>query len=84
MKKIIAILILFITLSIDGFSQENYLWRKRAYILNSVTKEFEKYNRKYTLSETDTTLIIHVNDSLSLPFYRIFYFNLANNSRCYF
>ncbi len=80
--KFIIIVLLITQTSTMLFAQQLLLWKKKAHILKDVSVSYNKYHRKFTQSETDTTLTFYLKDSLSLPLTSIFYFNTLNNNLC--
>ena len=62
-----------------SFSQGSIL-EKKSKIKKSVEKYYQETNRKYTVTETNSTLAYTLTDSLTLPATYVYYFNEQN--RC--
>ena len=62
-----------------SFSQESIL-DKKSKIKKRTQKYYQETNRKYTVTETDSTLTYTLTDSLTLPATYVYYFNEQN--RC--
>ncbi len=80
--KFIIIVLLITQTSTMLCAQQLLLWKKKAHVLKDVSGSYNRYNRKFTQSETDTTLTFYLKDSLSLPLTSVFYFNPLNNNLC--
>lgn len=59
---------------------QDFILDKRTKVKKKVEKFYHENNRKYLLTESDSTLTYVLNDSLSLPATYIYYFN--ENNRC--
>lgn len=75
--KFIFLFIALTTACYTSFSQY-YISNKRSKIKKNVEKYYEEHNRKYSFTETDSTVTYILSDSLSLPATNIFYFNDRN------
>lgn len=69
----------FVPFSYTSFSQ-HFILDKRSKIKKSMEKFYAENNRKYDLTETDSSITYVLNDSLSLPATTVFYFN--EQKRC--
>jgi hypothetical protein len=78
MKKYL-LFFLFTVFGCNLFSQDLIL-DKRPKIRHKMEKYYAENNRKYTFTETDTTVTYILIDSLSLPATNTFYF--SNLNRC--
>ena len=73
---------LFIVLTAGCYASfsQYYILNKRSKIKENIEQYYAENNRKYSFSETDSSITFVLNDSLSLPATTIFYFNDLN--RC--
>ncbi len=78
MKKVFLFLI-FTSTGYGSFSQD-FILDKRSKIKRTMEKYYAENNRKYSFTETDSTISYYLDDSLSLPASNIFYF--SNLNRC--
>ncbi len=69
----------FSAIGFNLFSQD-FILDKRSKIKHKMEKYYSDNNRKYSFSETDSTVTYILNDSISLPATNIFYFSDLN--RC--
>ena len=77
--KAFFILLILIPVYYTSFSQGSIL-EKKSKIKKSAEKYYQETNRKYTVTETDSTLAYTLTDSLTLPATYVYYFNDQN--RC--
>ena len=77
--KAFLLLVFFLPVYFSSFSQE-FMLDKKSHVKKKMAKFYMENKRTYSLTETDTSLIYTLTDSLSLPATTIFYFNEQN--RC--
>lgn len=77
MKKFFLFMVL-IASCYTSFSQY-YILNKRSKIKKNIEQYYATHNRKYIVTETDSTVTYILNDSLSLPATNVFYFNNRNS-----
>ncbi len=71
---------LFMVLTASGYASfsQYYILNKRSKIKKNIEQYYAAHNRKYTVTETNSTVTYILNDSLSLPATNVFYFNDRN------
>ena len=77
--KTIFVLLILLSISHTSLSQQNIL-DKKSKIKKRVEKYYEKTKRKYTVTETDSTVTYALTDSITLPATYVYYFN--EQGRC--
>ncbi|MEO6252188.1 MAG: hypothetical protein ABIO79_02750 [Ferruginibacter sp.] len=77
--KSFFLFLMLIPVCYSSFSQGSIL-EKKSKIKKRVESYYQETKRKYTISETDSTLAYTLTDSLTLPATYVYYFNEQN--RC--
>lgn len=73
---------LFIVLTASCYTSfsQYYILDKRSKLKKNIEQYYAAHNRKYMVTETDSTVTYILNDSLSLPATNVFYF--GNRNQC--